>query len=122
MTCMCRFTKCLSFPVVIFQNPQRSAEYLSLPDPLLKSIFQQGLRKEQVPHASSATRILQQIGGAFGASVLAVILQNQMTSPSVNNITMLNTAFNHTFMWTVGFALISLIFISFLPNKKSSKS
>ncbi|WP_025716446.1 MDR family MFS transporter [Paenibacillus sp. 1-18] len=89
--------------------------------PIMATAYE-GLRKEQVPHASSATRILQQIGGAFGASVLAVILQNQMTSPSVNNITTLNTAFNHTFMWTVGFTLISLIFISFLPNKKSSKS
>ncbi|WP_233096075.1 MFS transporter [Alicyclobacillus sp. SO9] len=45
-----------------------------------------GLSKEQIPHASSATRILQQIGGAFGASVLAVILQNQIAGQSVINV------------------------------------
>ncbi|WP_068618378.1 MFS transporter [Paenibacillus tuaregi] len=86
--------------------------------PIMATAYE-GLSKEQVPHASSATRILQQIGGAFGASVLAIILQNQLTSTSVINISMRNTAFNHTFMWTVGFTLISLIFIAFLPNKKS---
>jgi EmrB/QacA subfamily drug resistance transporter len=89
--------------------------------PIMATAYE-GLSKEQVPHASSTTRILQQIGGAFGASVLAVILQNQMTSQSGINITTRNTAFNHTFMWTVGFTLISLIFIAFLPNKKSNKS
>ncbi|MGZ7441378.1 MDR family MFS transporter [Paenibacillus sp. TH7-28] len=88
--------------------------------PIMATAYE-GLSKEQVPHASSATRILQQIGGAFGASVLAIILQNQMTSQSVINITTRNAAFNHTFMWTVGFTLISLLFIAFLPNKKSSK-
>ncbi|GIP23357.1 MDR family MFS transporter [Paenibacillus sp. J22TS3] len=86
--------------------------------PIMATAYE-GLSKEQIPHASSATRILQQIGGAFGASVLAIILQNQLTSTSVINISVRNTAFNHTFMWTVGFTLISLIFIAFLPNKKS---
>ncbi|GGH76388.1 EmrB/QacA subfamily drug resistance transporter [Pullulanibacillus pueri] len=81
-----------------------------------------GLSKEQIPHASSATRILQQIGGAFGASVLAVILQNQMTSQSALTIAARNTAFNHTFMWTVGFTLMSLIFIVFLPHKKANRT
>ncbi|MCM3698777.1 MDR family MFS transporter [Paenibacillus macerans] len=89
--------------------------------PIMATAYE-GLSKEQVPHASSATRILQQIGGAFGASVLAIILQNQMTSQSVINITTRNMAFNHTFMWTVGFTLISLLFIAFLPNKKYSNN
>ena len=38
----------------------------------------QGLGREQVPHASSATRIMQYVGGSFGAAVLvAVILDRQ---------------------------------------------
>ncbi|MGG1614664.1 MFS transporter, partial [Paenibacillus phoenicis] len=65
-----------------------------------------------------ATRILQQIGGAFGASVFAVILQNQINAQSVHDISTLNTAFNHTFMWSVGFTIVSLVFIFFLPHKK----
>ena len=32
-----------------------------------------GLRGEQVPHASTATRIIQTIGGAFGSAILATV-------------------------------------------------
>jgi len=39
----------------------------------------QGLSREQVPHASSVTRIVQYVGGSFGAAVLvAVILDRQI--------------------------------------------
>ena len=34
-----------------------------------------GLRPDRIPHASSTTRLVQQIGGSFGAAVIAVILQ-----------------------------------------------
>ncbi|MBM7601476.1 EmrB/QacA subfamily drug resistance transporter [Virgibacillus halotolerans] len=78
-----------------------------------------GLSKEDIPHASSMTRILQQIGGAFGASILAIILQSQLSSLNAMGITAINTAFNHTFMWTTIFTVISLIFALFLPNKLS---
>lgn len=78
-----------------------------------------GLSKEDIPHASSMTRILQQIGGAFGASILAIILQSQLSSLNAIDITARNTAFNHTFMWTTIFTVISLIFALFLPNKLS---
>jgi EmrB/QacA subfamily drug resistance transporter len=87
--------------------------------PIMATAYE-GLAKELIPHASSATRILQQIGGAFGASVFAVILQNQINTQPVHNITTLNTAFNHTFMWSVGFTIVSLVFIIFLPHKKTS--
>ncbi|MFR9712073.1 hypothetical protein ACL02P_22305 [Paenibacillus sp. MB22_1] len=85
--------------------------------PIMATAYE-GLSKELIPHASSATRILQQIGGAFGASVFAVILQNQINAQSVHDISTLNTAFNHTFMWSVGFTIVSLVFIFFLPHKK----
>ncbi|GGE44845.1 MFS transporter [Pullulanibacillus camelliae] len=79
----------------------------------------QGLSKSQIPDASSMTRILQQIGGAFGASVLAVILQHHMTSDS---LLARADAFNDTFMWTVGFTLFSLVFALFLPHKQTKAS
>ena len=34
----------------------------------------QGLSREQVPHASSATRILQFVGGSFGAAILVAVI------------------------------------------------
>ncbi len=40
-----------------------------------------GLAPKQVPSARSATRILQQVGGSFGAAVLTVILELQLTGP-----------------------------------------
>ncbi len=40
----------------------------------------QGLAHEQVPDASSATRVLQQVGGSFGTAVLAVILASQASA------------------------------------------
>ncbi|MDY0395608.1 hypothetical protein RWE15_15740 [Virgibacillus halophilus] len=76
-----------------------------------------GLSREEVPHVSSMTRILQQIGGAFGASVLAIILQSQFGSLHAADIAARNTAFNHTFMWTTVFTAISLIFVVILPNQ-----
>ncbi|WP_178023497.1 MDR family MFS transporter [uncultured Paenibacillus sp.] len=85
--------------------------------PIMATAYE-GLTQELVPHASSATRILQQIGGAFGASVFAVILQNQINAQSVHNLATLNAAYHHTFMWTVGFTVLSFLFIAFLPNKR----
>ena len=61
-----------------------------------------GLAPEQVPDASSATRILQQVGGSFGAAVLAVILELQVTGPGT---TALATAFDRTFWWSIGFTV-----------------
>ncbi|GIP50290.1 MFS transporter [Paenibacillus sp. J53TS2] len=89
--------------------------------PIMATAYE-GLAQELIPHASSATRILQQIGGAFGASVFAVILQNQIKTGSTRDITMLNTAYHHTFMWSVGFTILSLLFIAFLPNKRATQS
>lgn len=80
-----------------------------------------GLSKEEVPHASSVTRILQQIGGAFGASVLAIILQSQLSSLNTIDLTTRNTAFNHTFMWSTILTVISLVFVLFLPTHSSKK-
>ena len=54
----------------------------------------QGLSREQVPHASSATRILQFVGGSFGAAVLvAVILDRQAAAHAAAGAAGLATAF-----------------------------
>jgi MFS family permease len=56
----------------------RGAGLGAVPVAVMRAAYQ-GLRREQIPHASSATRILLQIGGSFVVAVLAVILQQQIT-------------------------------------------
>ncbi|MFF9587555.1 MDR family MFS transporter [Streptomyces achromogenes] len=71
---------------------------------------------EQVPHASSATRILQQVGGAFGTAVTAVILQHQLSGAHSSA----TAAFRTTFWWSVGFTAIGVFPALFLPRQKRS--
>jgi EmrB/QacA subfamily drug resistance transporter len=72
-----------------------------------------GLAPAQVPHASSATRILQQVGGSFGTAVLIVILELQVTGRATGAGAGLAVAFDRTFWWaiafTVGGALLGLL-------------
>jgi EmrB/QacA subfamily drug resistance transporter len=72
--------------------------------PVMATAFQ-GLAAEQVPHASSATRIMQQIGGAFGASVLAVILQSRLTGRAGE----LAGAYNSSFWWAFGLTALAAV-------------
>jgi EmrB/QacA subfamily drug resistance transporter len=70
----------------------------------------QGLSREQVPHASSATRILQFVGGSFGAAVLvAVILDRQAAAHAAAGAAGLATAYAHTFWWCTGFTALALV-------------
>ncbi|MEJ3750470.1 MDR family MFS transporter [Actinomycetes bacterium KLBMP 9797] len=66
-----------------------------------------GLDRAQVPHASSATRIAQQVGGAFGAAVLAVVLQR--------------TGFQHSFGWAVGCTALALLPALALPRRRHAR-
>jgi EmrB/QacA subfamily drug resistance transporter len=70
----------------------------------------QGLSREQVPHASSATRIVQFVGGSFGAAVLvALILDRQAAAHAAAGAAGLATAYAHTFWWCTGFTALALI-------------
>jgi len=70
----------------------------------------QGLSREQVPHASSATRILQFVGGSFGAAILvALILDRQITAHAAAGAAGLATAFGHTFWWCTAFTALALL-------------
>jgi EmrB/QacA subfamily drug resistance transporter len=77
----------------------------------------QGLSREQVPHASSATRIVQFVGGSFGAAVLvAVILDRQAAAHAAAGAAGLATAYAHTFWWCVGFTALALVPALFLSS------
>ncbi len=53
--------------------------------PIMASAYL-GLSGDQVPDASITTRISQTIGGAFGPSILATILQYQLSSHGLSDI------------------------------------
>jgi EmrB/QacA subfamily drug resistance transporter len=62
-----------------------------------------GLPREKVPDASSATRIIQQVGGSFGTAVLAAILAS-------------TGSFRTTFAWATGFTALAAIAALLLPR------
>jgi EmrB/QacA subfamily drug resistance transporter len=70
----------------------------------------QGLSAAEVPHASSVTRILQYLGGSFGAAVLvAVILGRQAAAHAAAGPAGLAIAFGHTFWWCLAFTALALV-------------
>ncbi len=74
----------------------------------------QGLAPADIPHASSATRILQQVGGSFGTTVLALILTHELASPATGGRA---AAFDVTFWWSFGFVLLALLVALLLPRR-----
>jgi MFS family permease len=79
-----------------------------------------GLAQRDYPRASSALRILQQLGGSFGVAVVAVLLQRRVTDapnagghPTVDQVA---GAYGHTFWWTVAFTAAALIPALLLPR------
>ncbi|MFC6157475.1 MDR family MFS transporter [Kribbella jiaozuonensis] len=71
------------------------------------------LEPAQIPHASSTTRIMQQLGGAFGAATLAVVLQKQLSGHPAS------TAYAHSFAWAIGFTVIAAVPALFLPRRRA---
>ena len=79
-----------------------------------------GLRPGQVPHASSVTRILQYLGGSFGAAVLvAVILDGQLAAHAAAGPAGLADAFGHTFWWCTGFTALALLTALLMSGRAS---
>jgi EmrB/QacA subfamily drug resistance transporter len=74
-----------------------------------------GLSPDRIPHATSTTRLVQQIGGSFGAAVIAVILQTQMVAHA-NGSAGRALAFGHTFWWSLGLGALALVPALLLPS------
>jgi MFS family permease len=73
----------------------------------------EGVPHDEVPDASSTTRIVQQVGGSFGAAVLAVILARQL---GVAGATARGAAFDVAFWWAIGFCILALLPALLLPR------
>jgi len=81
-----------------------------------------GLQKPQIPAASVATRIIQNVGAAFGSAILATVVSSALNAKKATtaNIT---DAYHAGFVTSLIFMLISIIPALFLTNKlRKSKS
>jgi EmrB/QacA subfamily drug resistance transporter len=77
-----------------------------------------GLKPNQVPHASIATRITMQLGGAFGAAVFALILQTQLAAQAAGGLVGRAAAFDNAFWWSIGLTALAIIPALLLPGTK----
>ena len=74
-----------------------------------------GLPHEAIPSATTGVRIFQQIGGALGTAVLAVILAHSLpTTPSPSGLA---HAFELTFAWVLGLTVLSFVPALLLPGR-----
>jgi EmrB/QacA subfamily drug resistance transporter len=71
-----------------------------------------GLDKQQIPHSSVLTRTAQQIGGAFGTAVLAVILESAIAT----HLATPGAAFHLAFWWSAGFSAVAVLLSLWLPG------
>jgi EmrB/QacA subfamily drug resistance transporter len=74
-----------------------------------------GLRAAQIPRATSAVRILQQLGGSFGVAVLAVVLQRQLIA-QIHYGGSVAAAYGHTFWWALAFIALASLPALLLPR------
>lgn len=80
-----------------------------------------GLPKDLISEATTATRMLQNIGGAFGTAILATIIQNQLTG-SLPTVTHLTTAYQVTFKWSIIITTVALIPAWFLSHRSNLRT
>ncbi|MCK9931933.1 multidrug efflux MFS transporter [Frankia sp. Mgl5] len=69
-----------------------------------------GLRRDEIPRATSAVRIFQQIGGSLGVAVLAVVLARGSAAP------VLAGAFADAFWWSLVCCVVALPAAFLLPG------
>jgi EmrB/QacA subfamily drug resistance transporter len=69
------------------------------------------LPRENMPHASAITRIVQQVGGAFGTALVAVVLAGAISSGNLVH------GFDVAFWWTIGITAIAATVAILLPSR-----
>jgi MFS family permease len=74
------------------------------------------LPSESIPHATTAVRVFQQVGGSFGVAVLAVSLQRN--AAGAGSTAELAQAFGTTFWWAAGAAALTLIPVLLLRDRR----
>ncbi|MNC09452.1 putative transport protein HsrA [compost metagenome] len=87
--------------------------------PLMSDAYT-GLTKMQIPQASIATRIIQNIGGAFGSAVLATIVASQIDHAALD-VAQLTSAYQSGFLTASILIVVMIVPSLFLTNKMASK-
>ncbi|MFE1877942.1 DHA2 family efflux MFS transporter permease subunit [Streptomyces sp. NPDC059496] len=72
-----------------------------------------GLSPAQIAPATSASRILQQVGGTLGTVFLAVLLQQAIGTAATPD-----SAFAHTFTWALALTSLAVVPALLLPKRK----
>ncbi|PZQ87754.1 MAG: MFS transporter [Leifsonia xyli] len=81
----------------------------------LMTVSMSGLSHDEIPQATMITRIAQQIGGAFGTAVLAVVLTTMLTG--ITDPADAITAFHAAFWVAAGVAVLALLASLALPGR-----
>lgn len=76
-----------------------------------------GMDSADVPHASTATRIAQQVGASFGAAIFAVVLATRLGAHPAD----VAGAFDDAFWWALALAALPVIPALLLPQPVSSR-
>lgn len=76
--------------------------------------------KELISEATTATRMLQNIGGAIGTTILAVVIQHTIGLQTPTRDLLL-TSYHNAFIFTVVSLVVALIPSFFLTNKRKKK-
>ena len=75
----------------------------------------------QVPDANATIRIVQQVGGSFGAAALAVILASELLSHHALTAAARGRAFDTAFWWAAGLTALTLLPALLLPRRQTEK-
>ncbi len=79
------------------------------------SVAYVGLDRAEVADASIITRLAQQVGGAFGTALLAVILES--ATGGAQTAADLAHGFDVAFWWAVGFTVLAIVVCRSLPTR-----
>ncbi|QPZ40066.1 MDR family MFS transporter [Paramicrobacterium chengjingii] len=72
------------------------------------------IRRDEMPHASAITRIVQQLGGAFGTALVAVVLTAVATQTDTQ------AGFQSAFWWTIAITIAAAIASVLLPSRRGN--
>jgi EmrB/QacA subfamily drug resistance transporter len=75
-----------------------------------------GLSHAETPGGSAAFSVVKQIGAPFGVTVIAVILQHQLSAAGTPEESL--DAFRTTFWWALGLSIVPLVLAVFIPGDR----
>jgi EmrB/QacA subfamily drug resistance transporter len=84
--------------------------------PIMVTLYH-SLPPTSVPAATTANAISQQLGGAIGTTVIALLLQHYLSAGA--NVT---SAFQSVFWWSLGFVVLTALPAVFLPSGQPNRS